>query len=294
MQKDITINTFSEKPQLYKTDINLNPDTDFLFRHVYGQSENFELHTHNYYELFLTLSGNIIHCINNDIQVLEPGCLVFIRPDDIHKYIYKNEKQYEFINFTFSREIAHTLLSYLKGAVNVNEITDSKLPKTVRLTPSEVQSFLKKADKFNTVICDDYIEQKLNIRSFLLDVFIKYFFRKKNEIKSNLPNWLETTCAEMQKPENFVIGIPKMVRISGKTQEHLARTVRKHLSISLSQYVNELRLNYAVNLILNTNLKITDICFEAGFGNISSFYSLFNETYNMSPMQFRNSKQKFI
>lgn len=293
MDKNLIEENFTEKPQFYRVAINLNPNTDFLYRHVYGQNENFELHTHDYYELFLTLSGKIIHYVNNDMQILEPGCLVFIRPEDTHKYIYRNEKQYEFVNLTFSKKIGESLLSYLSGADDISVFTSSTLPKIVRLTPAEVQSFMKRADKFNTVNSDDYVEQRLNIRSFLLDTFIKYFLRRKDEFRANLPQWLEITCDKMQKPENFIAGIPRMVEISGKTQEHLARTMRKHLDVSLSQYINDLRLNYAVNLIINTNLHVTDICFEAGFGNISCFYSLFNKAYGMSPVQFRKSKLRF-
>lgn len=290
MYKDIITETFSKKPKKYKANINLDPNTDFFFRHVYGDSENFELHTHEYYELFLTLSGNILHCVNSDMQILEPGCLVFIRPGDIHRYIYRNEKNYEFINLAFSCNIAHPLLSYLGGAVDLTPITDSKLPHIVRLTPAEIQSFMKKVDSFNTVDKADFTAQRLNVRSFLMDIFIKYFLNRKNETKIDIPLWLELTCKKMQKPENFTVGIKRMVEISGKTQEHLARTLKKYCDISLSEYVNELRLNYAVNLIVNTNLKITDICYEAGFGNISSFYTLFNQVYNMSPRQFRESK----
>lgn len=290
MYKDIINETFSQKPEVYRVGVNLNPDTGFFFRHVFGKTENFTVHTHEYYELTLTLSGNIIHCVNNDIQILEPGCLVFVRPGDIHRYIYRNEKKYEFINLAFSCEIAESLLSYLEGAADVKSFTEAKLPHIVRLTPRETQAFTKTADKFNTIDKNDFTAQKLSVRSFLLDIFIKYFLNRKSEARTDLPLWLELTCEKMQKPENFTAGIKRMVEISGKTQEHLARTLRKYCDISLSQYINELRLNYAVNLIVNTNLKITDICFEAGFGNISSFYTLFSEVYNMSPKKFRESK----
>ena len=288
--RKIVEETFKIKPELYKTNINLNPNTGFMFRHVYGSSENFNVHTHEYYELFLTLKGTTVHCVNNDIQILEPGCLIFIRPNDIHQYIHTDKNDYEFINFTFSTEIAESLLEYLSGACDVSFLINSPLPYVVRLTPVEIQSFIKKIDSFNTVENDDFTAQKLNIRSFLLDIFIKYFINRKNEQKTDIPVWLEITLNKMQKPENFTLGIKRMVQISGKTQEHLARTVKKHLNLSLSEYINGLRLNYAVNLIVNTNLKMTDICYEAGFGNMSCFYTIFKETYNTSPKKFRKSK----
>ena len=84
-----------------------------------------------------------------------------------------------------------------------------------------------------------------------------------------------------------------MVELSGKSQEHLSRSVKKYYGVTLSEFVNELRLNYAVNLITNTNLKITDICYESGFGNLASFYTLFQKSYGKSPKKFREMHTNF-
>ena len=286
MYKDIVRDIFSETPVLLLTQEHVNPDTGFLFRYVYGHTENLCFHNHEFYEVFLTISGNTIHCVNGEVQILEPGCLVFIRPDDSHCYMYL-QKNYSFINLTISCDIINSMFAYLSDATDIGWLTKNKMPPVTRLTMHEMQSFLKRADIFNAISNDDTITQKLNIRTFLMDVFIKYFIRRKDETRSDIPLWLEETCEKMKKPENFTVGIKRMVAISGKTQEHLSRTLRRYYNVSLSQFVNDLRLNYAVNLIVHTNLKIADICYESGFGNISSFYALFSDSYNMSPKEFR-------
>lgn len=289
MYEDIVNPIFANEPVLLPASrININPETGFLLRHVYGHTEGFNFHTHEFYEIFLTISGDTLHCVNHELRILEPGCLVFVRPQDMHCYIYK-QKKYEFINLAISSEILEAMLAYLGNATDISHLLNSKFPPVVRLTPREMKSFLKRADLFYTINTDDIVTQRLNIRSFLMDVFIKYFIGRKGEDRHDKPLWLEEVCERMNQPENFIIGIKRMVELSGKTQEHLARTLKKYYGVSLSQFVNELRLNYAVNLLVNTNLKITDICYEAGFGNISSFYSLFSAAYHMSPKKFRNT-----
>ena len=93
----------------------------------------------------------------------------------------------------------------------------------------------------------------------------------------------------MKKPENFIAGIDKMAELSGKTPEHLSRTLKKYYNITPSQLVNNLRLNYAVNLLTNTNLKIIDTCFESGFVNLSTFYNMFKEEHGVTPNEFRKN-----
>ncbi len=266
----------------------VNRDTGFSIRRVYGETERFSYHDHDYYEIFLTISGTIKHNINGHIQHLEPGCLVFIRPQDRHLYVYQNEKNYEFVNITLDPALIDGLFSYLNPVVETSVFISSELPPSTRLSDHDIQSFLKKVDAFNTFQQEEVVTKKLKIRTFLLDIFSKHFVKHNNNEESEIPVWLEIACEQMKKTENFTAGIKRMVALSGKTQEHLARCMQKYFHVTLSEYINDLRLNYAVNLISNTNLKITDICYEAGFGNISTFYSLFLNKYDVSPKKFRD------
>lgn len=280
----------NQSPKKLLAEFHTNSDTGFLLRHIYGKTEHFVEHTHDFYEIFLTVSGNIIHSVNGHTQTLEPGCLVFMRPDDVHRYIYRNEPDYEFVNLAIGCSIIESVLNFLGEATDTDYLTVGDIPPVVRLTGSEMKSYLKKIDYFYTVDNSDIQHKKLRIRSFLTDVFIKYFLKKAPDDQSDIPLWLEETAEKMKRKENFTVGIQRMTDISGKSQEHLARSAKKYYGVTLSTFINELRINYAVNLILNTNLKMTDICYESGFGNISNFYTNFKKIYNMSPKEFRINK----
>lgn len=54
-------------------------------------------------------------------------------------------------------------------------------------------------------------------------------------------------------------------------------------------YLNEYRLKHAVNLLMTTDLQVTEICFSCGFNHISYFGKIFRQYYGMTPKQFRNS-----
>ena len=93
----------------------------------------------------------------------------------------------------------------------------------------------------------------------------------------------------MKKPENFIHGSERMLELSGKTREHLSRSMQKYYNITPTAYINELKLNYAINLMYSSTLSITDICYECGFSNISWFYKLFEREYGISPAKFKRS-----
>lgn len=53
-------------------------------------------------------------------------------------------------------------------------------------------------------------------------------------------------------------------------------------------YLNEYRLKQAVNLLMTTDMQITEICFACGFNHMSYFGKIFRRYYGMTPKQFRN------
>ena len=63
------------------------------------------------------------------------------------------------------------------------------------------------------------------------------------------------------------------------------------LNLTIPDYINDLRLNYWANCLLNSDAPILDICYECGFENVSWAYTLFKQKYGMSPLKYRkNSK----
>jgi AraC-like DNA-binding protein len=76
--------------------------------------------------------------------------------------------------------------------------------------------------------------------------------------------------------------------ISRLSPSGFSRSFRRHTGMSLSQYVNRLRINLASQTLMNeAATSITDICFAAGFTNLSNFNRQFLRQKGMSPSRFR-------
>lgn len=73
----------------------------------------------------------------------------------------------------------------------------------------------------------------------------------------------------------------------GMTESQFSRFFKKNTGNTYSDYLTALRLNRACQLLADRNLSITDICFRAGYSNISNFNRRFREHYNMTPSDYR-------
>lgn len=68
---------------------------------------------------------------------------------------------------------------------------------------------------------------------------------------------------------------------------YLSSLFTKYMGTSPIAYVNELRMEKAVELLLNSNYTVTRICEMVGYRNLPYFCTSFKNKYNMTPAQFR-------
>lgn len=68
---------------------------------------------------------------------------------------------------------------------------------------------------------------------------------------------------------------------------HLSSTLKKELGIGFLEYITELRIKKAQDLLINTNMDITEIVPLCGFGSVQTFYRTFRNSSGISPGKYR-------
>ncbi|MGN0703114.1 MAG: helix-turn-helix domain-containing protein [Lentihominibacter sp.] len=70
---------------------------------------------------------------------------------------------------------------------------------------------------------------------------------------------------------------------------YLSTLFKKEMHVSIIDYINNLRLKRAAELLSGTNSSITEISLSCGFKGMSHFARLFSTKYKETPRQYRNS-----
>lgn len=65
------------------------------------------------------------------------------------------------------------------------------------------------------------------------------------------------------------------------------RFFKKTARVSFTQYINQLRIDYACKLLIDNTYSISQICFEVGFNNLSYFNRTFKKIMNKTPKEYR-------
>lgn len=87
------------------------------------------------------------------------------------------------------------------------------------------------------------------------------------------------------------VTLAQMAKELGVSSYILSRMFSGTFHKSFPQYLNDLRLSYACELLEYTDHSITEICMKAGFESQRTFNRVFREAYHLTPREYRRSRR---
>ena len=71
------------------------------------------------------------------------------------------------------------------------------------------------------------------------------------------------------------------------TPHYLSSIFSQEKGIGINRYIKNVRMEKARELLLGTNMKISDICRMVGYSNLSYFCKAFRNEYGITPEKYR-------
>lgn len=88
---------------------------------------------------------------------------------------------------------------------------------------------------------------------------------------------------------NADFSIESLCQQMGMSRSQLHRKLKAETGISTSLYIRQIRLEKALDLLKNTTLNISEICYETGFLSPQNFAKYFKAAYGASPSKYRKA-----
>jgi AraC family cel operon transcriptional repressor len=270
----------------------IDPETDIHYAYHKSIKNITDIHWHDFFEIFLITKGSLYHFINGKKEWLEAGFLCFIRPSDVHYYGNDRTQPCELLNLAFPQRTVEALFEYLGDGLEADDLLAAEMPSCKVISPYQIEILKDKIQEITFIPSAHKRHIKAEVRALLAEIFILCFSNRPETTPSSMPNWLEELADEMRNKDNFAQGLPRLYELSGKSPEHLTRMIKKHLGKTPTEWINEMRLQYAANLLSHTDEAIVTISLEAGFENLSHFYHRFKDSFHVTPAKFRKENRK--
>lgn len=248
--------------------------------------ESFVIHDHDFNELVMVFSGNGIHTWNGDDYPITCGDFFYINANDRHGYYAVN--QLKLVNILYKPEkllFKQEISKYLPLVTEVKEMRQWKLPPSClsQFVPiiEQIDKECRKPDSLSIHLCESFFLQ------FIL-LISRYRYQPNNSPVSYV-HLIDILITRL----NQSISTP--FSLNGFAQEHqvasrsLYRLFKSNTGMTITGYLQQLRLCHAATLLRTTNLLISDIAAQCGYEDSNYFSSVFHKKMNITASDYRQN-----
>ena len=102
--------------------------------------------------------------------------------------------------------------------------------------------------------------------------------------------WKARKFIELHSTEE--LSLTKVAKAVSMNANHLSENFKQVTGINFVEYLAHLRFKTACDLLRNSNRRISEIAFAAGFQSLSQFNRIFKRLSGKSPTHYRAAKRR--
>ncbi|MBM7636310.1 helix-turn-helix domain-containing protein [Streptococcus saliviloxodontae] len=272
---------------------------DYFQTHVIDSRPDILFHWHPEMEINYIHKGSARFHIDYDYFDSQEGDIILIRPNGMHSIhpIIKTEHDMETVKFHLDM-IGYSIvdqvsLRYLQPLQTSNFKFIPRIQKGM-----EGYDAIKSCLMSILSLCRDegrhfeiLLKSKLHEFIYLL-YYYRYVVRKhtddtyrKNEKIRELIDYINNNYQES-------LSIEFLSEFVGYSKTHFMTIFKQHTGTSCTEFVIQVRLNKACDILINSTTPILEVATSIGFNNLSNFNRQFKRYYQMTPSQYRKQFTK--
>ena len=253
-------------------------------------------HWHEEAELTLITEGEGLYQIDLVDYEVKKGDILFVPPLLLHSVSVAQPQNEEMISETY---VFH--LNFLGG--NSTDICSTRyfvpimnheliLPYLITPKHPAYVSIRKIFCQIASLYNEEVPGYELALKGLFLQVVFLLLQYSTKQAKNVLPE--EGTPADKLKNVlDYIeihyaqtISVEELAKICCFSEYHFMRFFKKHMNMTCVEYVNNVRLEKAVELFEQGNTSILEVSLSVGFHNLSYFHRAFKNKYGMTPRSF--------
>ena len=245
------------------------------------------LHYHDYYELVVFLEGDIRYLCEAEAFCPEPGDIILIPPGRLHMSMLEGDatryRRHVFYLYpdAFAAYDGAALTDFLTAADGVH----------LALPPAEREALLDLLDRLDRALAAG---ESTRERALAVGLAMQAFYLLGEAHAKTQPDapCLPAAVVEIRRylDAHFteISSVAEAAEQLYYSREYVARLFRQSFNTTVSDYIRTRRVAYSRTLIAE-GVPLSDACFRAGFGNLSTFIRAFRAVTGTTPSQYRAS-----
>jgi AraC-like DNA-binding protein len=255
------------------------------------------LHHHPEIQLIYIIKGTGDFFVGDSITSFEPGNLFLIGSDQNH--IFKSDSKY------FDEDIAQgsRSISIFFGMKSLGDgFFELEETRSIRDLINRADQCIKFEPEFAHYIGVKIKElhHQTRFQRFLkiLSILNELSNTEQYEYLTAVTNSHPPSDKESKRIDDVInyilthyhddISLEKIAGVANYSKASFCRFFKQRTRKTFSEFLNEVRISKACKALRNSDLNISQICYESGFNNISNFNRQFKEYTGVTPSSYAN------
>lgn len=272
----------------------------FAFKHLNNIDE--QLHVHNLFEINYVYSGSASQIFENESRKLTEGDLCIIAPHSKHKVLADSSsliisvmmRKSSFDKIFWSLLSQKDLLAiFFRNTLYASSPSNYLIFKTDNNDDTKriIQSIIFEShsnDKYANSCCISWINLLFTYVLRKHSTTIQYYEFKNQHGKefdfSSILNYIQ---------HNYqIVTLTSLADFFNYSEAYLSKLIKRNLKQNFSNIIKNLKMIHALDYILSTQFKISEVADLVGYDSVDHFSRTFKETYHLSPLEYRKIHSK--
>jgi YesN/AraC family two-component response regulator len=278
------------KPKLEQLSYRVD-NQSFLCYEVAVASFEFLWHYHPEYELTYISKGKGKRLVGDSFETFEAGDLVLIGPMIPHTWNSDKmaKENCRAIVIQFSQDFITQLLQFPEMVAFEKLFTKAgrglHFNATKKTNCIQILEKMQKSTVLTGFTLMLQLLQELSIKKALPLTSVHYKQMKGNENQQRI----NKVFLYVQKEFKEHISLKKAASIIHLSESAFCKFFKRASGKTFSTYVNDIRIAYASQLLIESDKAIGEIAFESGFESLTYFNRVFLKTKGVKPRELRTS-----
>ena len=273
------------------------PEHSFSYTHESRKYFFDQFHYHPELELTLILKGKGTRFVGDSIEKFHEGDLILVGENLPH--LWKSDNEYystqknlksesvsihfniDFLGPTFFdvpelRKVKNLLRRAINGIKLIGKIRDEV---ALMMVDMERQTQTQRLITLLSIL--DQLSNAKGIKQLSSEGILKAYDMHDDERIKKVHQYIITHFKNN-------ITLDSIAMVANMSPTAFCRFFKQRTHKPFSSFVMEVRIGYACQLLQTNTMKISEICYESGYSNLSNFNKQFKAAMKMTPLEYRS------
>ncbi len=268
----------------------------FAFAHLYNDEKAMDMHIHDCYEIYYSISGGKQFLIDNCFYDIQDGDIFLINQFESHYLSQIDSQKHERIIMSIDPEYLKSLSTASTDLDRCFHFRDTEMPHRMHLTPEEQNRFVYLIHKFpsNAGLGEDILDRAVFLEMM---VFLNRAFdrRCRKTEESAGPKADEEPNSYHAQVDDILSYINTHIQENLSLEElsshfylsssYICRIFKATTGTTINKYVTAKRVTLSKSL-LSQGYSVNEACEACGFNDYSNYLKAFTKAVGVSPKKY--------